>query len=169
MKLLELYFHLKQLSILYLYFEYFKFVVTNPAYNSKSNILFFEKQQQKPKNTIIKIIFYFQKMEISISIFVIFLLQVVSHDGWNCIDCPEGKIYNSANKKCAPCTGTLQTDIDTSQAGEQLTQKKCLTCKDKTEPSISSDGVCKRCHSQVLKVTSGASCACSTSPGIYIY
>lgn len=96
-----------------------------------------------------------------------FSLKVVSHDGWSCIDCPTGKVYNSVTKKCVSCTGTLQTDIDTSQAGELLSRKTCLVCKDATEPSSPSLGVCRRCHSEVLKVTSGASCACPTSSGLY--
>ena len=91
--------------------------------------------------------------------------QVVSHDGWNCIDCPAGKAYDSVNKKCASCTGTLETDIDRSQVGKLMSNKMCLTCRDTTEP-FSSVGVCRRCHSQVLKVTSGASCACPTSSGM---
>lgn len=91
--------------------------------------------------------------------------EVVSSDGWSCVKCEVDGDFIFATRTCRPCDAD-SVSVDREQNGRTSTRKACVKCISQTTPRTG-EGVCTRCHPQVLKATGGASCSCSTAPGEY--
>lgn len=85
--------------------------------------------------------------------------EVTSQDKWSCVRCPLG-----SSGSCEACNAsTAIFDKETNGMPFPDNRRRCTFCRNGTQPDIDR-GSCKRCHSNVIRVTSshsgGMSCKC---------